>query len=306
VHLRPALAGLLASALLAFASPPARAEPREFVSLTIENDFFAGYDRHYTNGTQLAFLAGDRTVVALGQRIYTPANTDVEVPDPRDRPYAGWLYGMADWRVRDDVQVVDHLTFTAGLIGPASGARQAQDLAHRVLGEDRSRGWRSQLHDEPTFMIAFERAWPSIAAGTIGNHRWDASLRASGSVGTPLTYANAGAVIRYGSRLPRDLPVTHISLGPSRDGFRGTMGRGWYVWGGVDGHAVARNTFIEGNTFRDSPGVGREPFGYDLQIGIAAVWPGARIGFTVVERSAEYRGQGGHDRFGQLALSFAY
>jgi len=36
------------------------------------------------------------------------------------------------------------------------------------------------------------------------------------------------------------------------------------------------------------------------------VWPRARLGFTIVQRSKEFAGQGGNDRFGQLAVSFTY
>src|SRR3954463_3973393 len=78
-----------------------------FMSFTLENDFFAGYDRHYTNGLQVAFVtpldalpagvralppidwsAGPEVVFAFGQRIYTPVDTRTHDPDPADRPYA--------------------------------------------------------------------------------------------------------------------------------------------------------------------------------------------------------------------------
>ncbi len=45
----------------------------------------------------------------------------------------------------------------------------------------------------------------------------------------------------------------------------------------------------------------REPFGADLQVGIAAAWPKARVGFSFVQRSHEFEGQGGADKYGQLA-----
>jgi len=126
------------------------------------------------------------------------------------------------------------------------------------------------------------------------------------SVGTLMTYADAGAVLRYGRTLPADLPVTHISLGPPRDGFRGAPAFGWYVWLGADARAVAYNTFIDGSAFNGGPNVSLEPFGYDVQVGIAAAWPKARVGFTLVERSREFKGQAGSDKFGQLAISFPY
>ena len=42
--------------------------------------------------------------MAIGQRMYTPANSDRDVADPRDRPYAGWSYVMTDVRTRPDPQ----------------------------------------------------------------------------------------------------------------------------------------------------------------------------------------------------------
>jgi hypothetical protein len=302
----------------------ARAEPPRFASFTFENDFFAGYDRHYTNGVQLAFLADiaqapealrghgplawsadPQAVVAIGQRIYTPTNTDISPPDPSDRPYAGWLYAMADVRTRA-APTIDHLTITLGLVGPASGASQTQDFAHRVLGEPDSKGWDYQVRPRATFMAGFERAWPGVASGDFAGLRYDLATRVGATAGTPMTYAAAGAVLRFGRNLPADLPVTHISLGPPRDGFRGTPTFGWYAWAGVDARAVAYNTFIQGDTFGDASHVTREPYGYDTQVGIAAAWPVARVGFTLVQRSREFQGQHGPDRFGQLAISFSY
>ena len=325
MHVLPRLrhALLIAVATLAMAAG-ARAEPARFASLTLENDFFTGSDRHYTNGVQLAFLADiakapealrehgplawsadPQAVLAIGQRIYTPANTDIDPPDPNDRPYAGWLYLMTDVRTRA-AATIDHLTITAGLVGPASGASQTQDFTHRLLGEVNSKGWDSQVRPRATFMAGFERAWPGIAFGDFAGLRYDLATRVGATVGTPMTYADAGAVLRYGRNLPADLPVTHISLGPPRDGFRGAPAFGWYAWAGIDARAVAYNTFIQGDTFNDASHVRREPYGYDAQVGIAATWSAARVGFTLVQRSREFVGQSGPDRFGQLAVSFAY
>ncbi len=257
------------------------------------------------NSAPFKWTADPHAVVAIGQRIYTPANTDITPPDPGDRPYAGWLYLMTDVRTRA-TPTIDHLTITVGMVGPASGARQTQDFIHTALGEVESKGWDTQVRNRATFMAAYERAWPGIASGRFAGQSWDLATRVGASVGTPLTYADAGAVLRYGRTLPADLPVTHISLGPPRDGFRGAPAFGWYVWTGIDTRAVAYNTFIDGNTFDGGPNVSLERFGYDVQVGIAAAWPKARVGFTLVERSREFKGQAGSDKYGQLAISFPY
>lgn len=276
------------------------------VSLTIENDFFAGYDHHYTNGVQAAFVASPSTVFAVGQRIYTPTNTDARTPDPKDRPYAGWLYAMTDTRLpaRD---TIDHLTLSLGTVGPDALGRQAQDLVHRALGESRSQGWDSQIGSEVTAMVGYERAWPRVAAGRFDGTSWDLATRVGGAVGNVLTYASTGVVARFGRNLPDDIPVTHISLGPPRDGYRGAPEFGWYAWGGLDARYVARNMFIDGRMFHDDGyTVRRKPFGFDAQLGIAAAWPRARVGFTYIVRSREFDAQQGNDRFGQLSLSLAY
>lgn len=313
-----------ASLLGAFLSTLAAAVEPDMVSVTLENDFFAGQDQHYTSGIQAAYLAkipelpsalralppfdrsaDARAVFAIGQRTYTPADTDIDVPNPRDRPYAGWLYVLTDVRTRSDA-AIDYVTASVGIVGPGSLARQGQDEFHRRTHEPRSKGWGSQLHDEPTLMVAFERSWPSAAEASFGAARVDVSPRTSVALGTPFTYGSIGAVARAGHNLPDDIPTTHVSLAPSRDGFRGARLFGWYAWAGLDARAVAWNTFLDGNAFRESAAVKRRPFGYDLQFGVAAAWRGARLGFAIVHRSREFEGQGGGDKYGQLTLAFAY
>ncbi len=53
----------LAAAAAMGLQPAAQAEAT-LASITVENDFFAGYDHHYTNGVQLAFVATPSTVFA--------------------------------------------------------------------------------------------------------------------------------------------------------------------------------------------------------------------------------------------------
>ena len=281
-------------------------KPARLAAITIENDFFAGYDHHYTNGVQAAFVVSPATVFAIGQRIYTPPNTDARIPDPTDRPYAGWLYAMTDTRLPAR-GTIDHLTLSLGVVGPRALGEQAQNLVHRTLGENESQGWDSQLGSEVTFMAGYERAWPSVIAGKLDRQSYDLALRAGGALGNVLTYADVGAVLRYGRNLPDDIPVTHISLGPPRDGYRGTSEFGWYLWAGVDARYVARNLFIDGRLFHDDDlAIKRKPFGLDGQLGVALAWPNARVGFTYVVRSREFDRQIGNDRFGQLSVSLAF
>ena len=304
--LRRALAAFLVSPFLAFAA--LAEEPVRFASLTLENDFFAGQDRHYTNGLQVAFIAPrtPNVVFAFGQRIYTPSNKRSSEPDANDRPYAGWLYGLADVQTASNGYSVDHVTLTLGVVGPSALGRQTQDLFHHLAGSQRPKGWGSQLRDEPAITLGLERAWPRIARGPLFAWSQDLSPIAGVTVGNVLTYVNAGAIWRFGSVLPDDLPATHVSLGPSRDGYRGTKQSGWYAWTGAEARAVAHNIFLDGNTGRDGPNVKRKVGGYDLELGLAMVWPTLRVSFMLVERGREFEGQRSPDRFGQVAVSVPY
>jgi lipid A 3-O-deacylase len=295
-----------------------------FVTLDTDNDWFLHQDRHYTAGMQITFVkdiaglpeglrdlaplraSADRMVaLAIGQRVYTPGNTNPKPDEPLDRPYAGWFYLQADIRTQTGA-TVDHLLVNAGFIGPASGGKQVQRITHHIIGSRVFPGWDEQLKSEPTLMVSFERSWPALMKAGVGALRVDLSPYAAATVGTPYTYANAGLVARLGKNLPDDLPATQISLGTGRDGYRGAAQFGWYVWAGVDARAVGHNTFLDGSTFRDSPSVERKVFGLDAQFGVVVAWPWARAGLTLVHRAKEFEGQTGVDRFGQLSLSFSY
>jgi len=329
-HIKRALAAFLAPALTLL--PPvlwetARAGESDsdtHVSLTLDNDIFAGYDQHYTNGIQLAFSprreslpeairslppfrwsAEPRYTFAIGQRIYTPNDKSLKVPDPLDRPYGGWLYALVDVRTKTG-PVVDSVQASIGVIGPASFAEQTQNGYHRLSGSQHAEGWDTQLDNRLALLLGYERMWPKLMTGKLGGLDLDFTPRAGATVGNVYTYANAGGVVRLGKNLPDDFAVTNISLGPPRDGYRPSQGApfGWYAWAGTDARLVGWNAFLESNT-SEGPGIKHKPYGLDLQLGAALVWGKTRLGFTFVRRSKEFESQAKPDDFGQLSVSFA-
>jgi len=294
-----------------------------YVSLTVDNDFFAGYDQHYTNGFQIAFSpataalpefirslppfrwsAAPHYTFAIGQRIYTPNDTSRAVPDPLDRPYGGWLYALADVRTKTG-PAVDSVQASVGVIGPASFARETQNGYHAVIGSHQAQGWDTQLDNKLALLLGYERMWPKLMTSKLGGLDLDLTPRAGATLGNVYTYANAGGVVRLGKNLPDDFPVTDISLGPPRDGYRPSAGTpfGWYAWFGTDARLVGWNAFLE--TPGEGPGIKRKPYGLDLQLGAAVAWGKTRVGFTFVRRSKEFESQPKDDNFGQLSVSFA-
>jgi len=123
-------------------------------------------------------------------------------------------------------------------------------------------------------------------------------------VGTVYDYLNAGAIARIGFDLPDDYgpPRIEPSL-PGTNFFEPTAAFGWYLFAGVDGRAIARNIFLDGNSFETSRSVSKFPYVIDFQLGAAADWDGFRLSFTHAFRTKEYHGQPSSDQFGAVNLT---
>lgn len=328
-------AGVALAAGPAFAQAPGAPmppppDPAGTLSFGIENDVLGGTDRYYTNGLQIAwrspsadlpaplawlnrqldFLQGPgelRWGLALGQSIFTPENTQLTNPDPTDRPYAGYLYGALSLS-RITATSLSVLEIQAGIVGPSAGGKLVQNGFHSLIGEAPARGWAYQLSDEPVAALILERKWRVPLAG---DERLGLELlpSVSGSVGNLQTYASAGALLRVGRNLTADFGPPRIRPALAGSAFFQPQGDdfGWYIFGGAEGRAVARDIFLDGNTWVDSRSVNSRPLVADLQAGVAIMWRGVRIAYTQVWRTEEFYGQrGGMQQFGSLSVSFRF
>jgi hypothetical protein len=238
--------------------------------------------------------------------MYTPRDITVVDPPPGERPYAGWLYATIGLGVESPGQT-DQFAFTVGVVGPASLAEQGQKAIHELIGSPEPKGWDTQLRNEPGIELAYQRRWRDVVTAKSEGIELDLTPHAGGALGNVYTYANAGFTVRLGKRLASDLGPLRIRPSPPGSGFfipSNTFS--WYVFAGVDGRAVARNIFLDGNTWKDSRSVKREPLVGDLQWGLAITWKGARLSYTHVRRTREYETQAGSDDFGAFAVSVAF
>jgi hypothetical protein len=130
------------------------------------------------------------------------------------------------------------------------------------------------------------------------------------------TYAGAGFSFRFGRNVPHDsaLPRVQPGMFGSADMDNQTMSAnfGWYIYVAVEGRAVARNIFLDGNSFRDSHSVDKKTFTGDLSVGFvtqlgpsSAVHP-VRISYSFTWRSTEFHGQDGMDKYGSITVSTSY
>ncbi len=300
-------------------------------SLTIENDVIAGTDRDYTNGALLSYVGPENDLpwigrlardnlgwltkanswhmtYGLGQNMYTPENISIDPPDPSDRPYAGFLYGSigiaADQRSSDGApRQLDVFALDIGIVGPGSLAEPTQKFVHEVIGSDRPRGWEHQLGTEVAFRLLYERNWRA-------SQKWDLPLlplegditpHLGLALGTAETYGAVGASVRLGEDLGDDYGPPRVRPALSGPGFfKDVDGFGWYIFAGFQGRAVARDLFVEGNTFRDSPGVDLQHWQVDFQAGVAVQIGRFELALTHVARSPQRKEQDRWNRFGSI------
>lgn len=296
------------------------------LSFVFENDLFYDTDRHYTNGVRASWVsaANDtpdwvlrpahwfplfpkdgkvRVAYALGQNMYSPADIKLQNPPTDDHPYAGWLYGSVGL-VAENGTRMDQLSLTLGVVGPSSLAEQTQKYIHKQVGSPDPRGWDTQLKDEPGMILAYQRSARSFVAESVAGFSFDMTPHVGGAVGNVATYANTGLTLRFGEGLALDYgpPSIQPSL-PGSGFFTPGEGFGWYLFAGLDGRAVARNIFLDGNTFRDSRSVEKEPLIGELQFGVAVTWDNTRLSYVHLVRTREFEGQDEPSEFGGLSLT---
>ena len=313
-------------------SAPARAEPPQdphgIFTFQIENDSVSTFkgtsDQYYTSGERLGytsgtdqvpgFLAGigravwgdgvQRVSIDLSQSIFTPRNTQIKPPDPRDRPYAGYLHaGAALIQDKDNSRSI--LGISLGVVGPSALGREVQNGFHDIIGDTRSRGWLSQLQDEPAIELLAERTY-RLPLARFGAIEVDALPALTVGVGTVRDYVQAGVSFRLGQGLNSDFGAPRIRPGLSGgDAYTPTRPFAWYVFAGADGQGVARDVFLDGSTFRsNSPHVGKRGLVGEFQAGLGLMFYGVRVAYTQTWQTPEFgRQRSGLFNFGSLAIS---
>lgn len=304
-----------------------------------DNDKIADTDRHYTNGMRIAYVPTTpaqplkdaarwwaeisaftspldlREGWLVGQDMYTPEDVAAAVPNPYDRPYAGWTYvgislqneidrGLTSYNQQDTLEV------DVGIVGPASRAGETQNWFHHKINVAQSRGWHHQIGNEPGFLISrtLKLRIPVWAPFDDGGLAFDIIPHATAQVGNIKVGGSAGATLRFGGNLKED-------FGPIYGTFALPRARPdhvtWSFFIGAEARAVAWDIFLGGNTLKDSPGVNHNPFVLESRIGVASHlpmpknWPikGLRLDLSHVHRTREFTTQDKFDRYGSLKLT---
>lgn len=176
-----------------------------------DNDAYLaqGSDRYYTNGLFIYFrhaietdtskqkLFGKTLGFEIGQKMYNPQSAFIPSAAYVDRPFAGYLYVGSSVQYLFKNESALKLDVQLGVTGPASLARQAQELVHRTIGFYTPQGWQYQIRN-------------NIGVNFLGNYDhsffrsgwFDFFGNANAELGTTFTGAGAGLTLRFGEFNP--------------------------------------------------------------------------------------------------------
>lgn len=303
----------------------------QILTLNSENDLYTGTgDAYYTNGARAAWLDADFRPPALieelaerlpffdpanpmvvqysiGQNLYTPEDITIAAPQPNDRPWAGYLYGSIGI-TEGNRKVVNDMELSLGWVGPGALGEQTQKFVHQVVGARRPNGWANQLHDEPALNLSLQRRWPTFGELDVGPTRVTLAPHVGIAAGNVYTHAATGLTLRWDSDKDAvlDNPVRVRPAPPGTGYFQTSQTPILSLFTGVEGRAVARNIFLDGNTFGSSPSVDKKALVADLQAGAMVTYKRFQLGYTAVYRSPEFYGQKNGQVFGAISLAIKF
>jgi hypothetical protein len=309
------------------------APQKKIITVVMENDSLGGgTDRNYTSGIRINYMdVGakfpdiahkiDRLVptfrinktssiyYSLGHNIYTPRDITQKTANPLDRPWAGLLYGSMGMVTMTDNHT-DEVEATVGVVGPLAMGGWAQKFAHKHLTDSpKPQGWSHQLKNEPVGMLAWQRGWPMAVSGHIAKNFWSLKPYFGVAAGNLYTYGDVGFNIRL-SPADSKWQDTPIRVRPSMPGtgiYEIPKNKwSWELFSGLEGRAVVRNIFLDGNTFAKSYSVEKKPFVADATAGVAMTYNKARISYTLVYRTKEFVLQDSPEIFGAVSLGIRF
>ncbi|ETI58763.1 lipid A deacylase LpxR family protein [Marinomonas profundimaris] len=275
----------------------------QWMSATLDNDFFVNEDNGYTNGINVSIYSIDDTpsfepdpdvwvkpfmwsmpdtpalvtikVNSIGQSLMTPSDLTVSHPPEGSLPYAG-LLSYTNTYISIGPDHADRLSTTLGMVGPWALGKQTQKTIHKIIGAQDPKGWDTQLKNEPVFMISRSRTWRSWVSDS---ERMDLLLGASVDVGTIKSGVNAGAVLRYGQRMENS--YASVLLSGSRISNPIAIDHGWFVFAGVLFNYDFNQIFMDGNTFRNSQSVDYDRSHNMFSSGLSYSWGESSLAFAI-------------------------
>ncbi|CAN5716648.1 lipid A deacylase LpxR family protein [soil metagenome] len=246
--------------------------------------------------------------VALNHQIFTPNNTQIRTYIPNDRPYAAWLNLALSMQLKTP-QRSQALELSLGVVGPWAQGEGVQNTFHKMIGAQEALGWENQIKNELAVQLSYQQRLRFVELRNKFGSYFDLIPFFGGGLGNVYVGAHTGLMARVGLNLPDDFGPARpsggesdsfVSPNPAPDDLKSS----YFLFAGLRGNAVARNIFLDGNTFEPSHSSTKYPVNFETEVGVGIQFMPVSIIWRYVVRSPDFEENSGFNSFASLGLSY--
>jgi hypothetical protein len=247
---------------------------------------------------------------ALVNQIFTPEDITKKELIVDDRPYAGWSFIETGFHksTKDSLQSI---YLQLGFVGPLSQAEEIQKYIHELTGSDLPQGWENQLKNEFGVNLRYVYNW---------RYSYDFDTFESaivpyveGDFGNISIQGTGGITARVGWNIPKDFGMSTIATGSEAgiSTYNNRQNRFAKRWSfalnfNISGSAIARDIFLDGNTFVASHSVDKRYFVGSGGLGFTARYKHFSLDYYFQKHTKHYDIEKIKHGYGSFILSMAF
>ncbi|MBC7741914.1 MAG: lipid A deacylase LpxR family protein [Bdellovibrionaceae bacterium] len=246
--------------------------------------------------------------ISFGQQLYTPNDIREPALITNDRPYAAWLYLGLTAHFKD-VYRSHVFELDLGIIGPEALGEPVQNGYHKIIAKYRAEGWKNQIGTEPTIQLFYQQRQKLFEMySSEYNKYFDVIPYYGAGLGNVAIDAHVGGMMRAGIHLPDDFGPKKASSteGDTFIESKQVARSSLYAFIGGRGIGVAKNIFLDGNTFKSSHRVHKNSFVIETEFGFAGEWNDWNAAWRFVTRSPEFQERKDYNSFASISLTHLY
>ncbi|MGE4419751.1 MAG: lipid A deacylase LpxR family protein [Sulfurimonas sp.] len=312
-------------------------------SFSFYNDFFAGTDRHFTNGISLSWLDEtyrapnsenntssiytnftDKIIesiplntldrlknhnagMSITQIMVTPNETSVSTPQYDDIPYAGYLmlaFYMFEW----DEKSFTEYRMEVGVVGEEAGAGFAQKTVHKFIGADEPKGWDTQLGTQYTINTLFRYGEISWKQDSINGLSMDWFNHYGFQLGNFTSDVFAGTMLRIGYNYNENFNLHYPYLKEEASMLRLDKKHsdlGWSLSIGINGELLAYSYILD-EAKSNGYNLNKQPINVSIYLGTDIYYDAHKLTLFYQSQSPYTYEQNKINTFGGLMYSFQF
>jgi len=212
---------------------------------------------------------------AIVNQIYTPTDLKETELITDDRPYAGWTYFKVAMH-KSTKDRLNSVSLKIGAIGPSSYGEQIQNTVHTIVGAGLAMGWKNQIGNELGINLGYNYKLRYVPTPIYGWLESSYVPYFEADLGNVSTRASLGIFMRVGYNIPKDFGLSTLdnatdSSIPVYDEQEVCLKKDFSFSFNLttSGSVVARDIFLDGNTFSQSHSLEKNPYVAYFGVGLS-------------------------------------